>query len=165
MSFEKTRVALAADRTVQSVAFVDVTDMIAKFVVLDDESLVTFVAQGQAKLNGASAMFAQFVLQRDDDATPAFAVLADTGAKGNFHHHNIVGLNDVFFPVYMEQTRKLAAGRYTVKFQGSSNSALMICTFNGTAANGAPFEMCVEVENNDALVSAGQDSRHIAGQF
>ena len=165
MSFEKTRVALTTDRAIANVGFEDVPELIAKFVVLDDDSLVTFTAQGSAELPfGAGTFDLKFMLQRDDDAVPAFAELSDTGARGNYSYTVVAALANTPLPVYAEQTRKLAAGRYTVKLQGSSRSAAPL-GFEGIAANGAPFEMCVEVENNDALTAAGQDARHVAGQF
>ena len=166
MSFEKTRVALGADlaRAVGA-AYSDATGLIAKFVVLNDDSLVSFILQGQADADKANRADFKFMLQRDDDATPAFAALADTGVAGNTSQTVIAATASTMMPVFTRQTRKLAAGRYTVKLQIAATDATAAITLNGTAANGAPFEMCVEVETNDALTSAGQDSRHVAGQF
>lgn len=167
MSFEKTRVALGADLArAAGAAYSDATGLIAKFVVLDDNSLVTFILQGiamSATQNGRTDY--KFMLQRDDDATPAFAALADTGVAGNFSATIITATRSLVCPVYTRQTRKLAAGRYTVKLQIANSNAGTATTLNGNVANGAPFEMLVEVENNDALTAAGQDSRHVAGQF
>lgn len=166
MSFEKTRVALGADLVrANGAAYSDTTGLIAKFVVLNDNSLVSFILQGQVKTNKPNRADFKFMLQRDDDATPAFAALADTGAGGNTSNTVIAAYNDVLMPVFTRQTRKLAAGRYTVKLQIQTSVATAAVTLNGTVATAAPFEMLIEAENNNALVSAGQDSRHVAGQF
>ena len=164
MSFEPARAALVADFPLAAAAFTDVAGLALKLVILEQQTLVQFKLDGDASIDAADRADFRFLVQRDDDATPAFAALPSAGVAGDKSLNVNVALVALLMDVSFGRVALLQPGRYTVKLQAlvaGANNLLI----NGTAALGAPAAISVMPMSNDALVATGSDVEHVGGSY
>lgn len=164
MSFQPQKKALTANVTANAAAFTDVAGLAMKFTVVQAETLVKLSFQGLLSLSAADRADLRFVVQRDNDATPAFTAFDTPGAQGHQSFHANASTADLLTPVYFERVGTLQSGRYTVKLQHKEGAAGVL-TLNGLVANGEPSEIRVQPMSNDAMVATGNDHKHVGGSY